>query len=69
MRRWTPAEISTLRESLEARFQERTRPLYVPPDPPPIYDEIYFEGVAWLDSLSYSDSWPNISAKRRDSPR
>jgi hypothetical protein len=27
------------------------------PDPPPRYDEVFFEGQRWLDSLAENDVW------------
>lgn len=46
------------REELRRRVQERLArkrqgvPVG-PPQPPPRYDDVYFEGVKWLDSLAY----------------
>jgi hypothetical protein len=59
MPKWSPAELKRIRERVEqAGLRARAcRPECVVPHPPPIYDEIYFQGVAWLDSLSYSDKW------------
>jgi hypothetical protein len=31
--------------------RKRNRRRLVPPDPPPRYDEVFFEGTAWLDLL------------------
>jgi hypothetical protein len=59
MPKWAPAELQRIRERIEqARLRaQASRPKYVLPQPPPIYDEVYFRGVAWLNSLSYSDTW------------
>jgi hypothetical protein len=59
MPKWTPAELQRIRERIEqARLRRLSSPPeYVVPQPPPIYDEIFFAGVEWLDSLSYTDKW------------
>jgi hypothetical protein len=44
-----------IRARLKAKAEERAaRP---PVSPAPRYDELYFRGTAWLDSLSYTDNW------------
>lgn len=41
-----------LRERLRARLREtRAAEQFVEPDPPPPYDDLWDQGVAWLDSL------------------
>jgi hypothetical protein len=50
------------REQLRAEIRRRLRlkaqeQAALPPDPAPRYDDVFFRGVAWLDSLSYSDDW------------
>ena len=40
-----------LRRKLRAYFEEN-RKRQVQPDPPPRYDEVYFEGTAWLDRMA-----------------
>jgi hypothetical protein len=62
MNKWkefTPAELQRLRERVEQARLRRlsSQPEYVVPYPPPIYDKIYFQGVAALDLLSYTDNW------------
>jgi hypothetical protein len=59
MPKWTPAELEQIRERIRqiGLRREASQPECVVPHPPPIYDEIYFQGVAWLDSLSYTDNW------------
>lgn len=44
---------------IRARISEiraKRGPLRIEPDPAPRYDDVFFEGVAWLDSLSGIDS-------------
>lgn len=44
-----------VRARLDAKAQERAaRP---PLSPAPRYDEVYFRGIEWLDSLSSTDDW------------
>jgi hypothetical protein len=44
-----------VRAWLDAKAKERAaRP---PVSPAPLYDELYFRGTTWLDSLSYTDDW------------
>ncbi len=58
MPKWTPEELQRIRERIEQiGLRRAARSKEVVPYPPPIYDEVYFEGVAWLDSLSYTDNW------------
>ena len=40
-----------LRRRLRAYVEEK-RKRHVQPDPPPRYDEVYFEGTAWLDRMA-----------------
>ena len=50
-------KIKKLKARIEKIFEERTareqREL-VAPDPPPLYDEVYFQGVEWLEELAGS---------------
>jgi hypothetical protein len=59
MPKWSPAELQRIREGIkQAGLRARaSRPEEVVPYPPPRYDEVYFRGVGWLDSLSYTDKW------------
>ena len=36
----------------EYRNRRRKEAAFIKPDPPPRYDDVYFEGLAWLDSLA-----------------
>jgi hypothetical protein len=50
-------KIKRLKARLEKIYEERkTREQreFVVPDPPPIYDEVYFQGVEWLEQLAGS---------------
>jgi hypothetical protein len=42
-----PEKVAALRESLRQRAARR-----VQPHPAPRYDDVFFEGVAWLDALA-----------------
>jgi hypothetical protein len=44
------ARIEQIYEERKAREQRE----FVVPDPPPLYDEVYFQGVEWLDQLAGS---------------
>lgn len=50
-------KIKKLKARIEKIYEERTareqREL-VAPDPPPLYDEVYFQGVEWLEQLAGS---------------
>jgi hypothetical protein len=48
--------VEALRKKIRTKLAEkrRARVKLVEPVPPPRYDNIYFEGVAWLDSLAGS---------------
>lgn len=53
----TPAPSKAKTEELRLRIQERFRelrekPKVVPPNPPPRYDEVFFQGTQWLDKLA-----------------
>jgi hypothetical protein len=43
--------VDAIREELKRRLADRRRPAREP-DPPPRYDEVFFEGQRWLDSLA-----------------
>lgn len=45
--RWAEAT-ARVRESLLARLADKE---HNPVEPPPIYDDVFFSGVDWLDSL------------------
>jgi hypothetical protein len=48
-------KLKRLRERIAKLHQareEREKRELVLPDPPPVYDEVYFQGVEWLDSLA-----------------
>lgn len=52
-----PAPSKTRIEELRLRVQEhfrelREKPTAVPPNPPPRYDEVFFQGAQWLDKLA-----------------
>jgi hypothetical protein len=59
MPKWSPADLQRIRERIEQAHlrAQASRPKDLAPNPPPKYDDVYFSGAAWLDSLSYSDSW------------
>ena len=44
------ARIEKIYEERKAREQRE----FVVPDPPPLYDEVYFQGVEWLEQLAGS---------------
>lgn len=47
------ARIEGLRLLIQERFRElRGKPKLVPPNPPPRYDEVFFQGAQWLDKLA-----------------
>ena len=53
----TPALSKTRIDELRLRVQEhfrelREKPKEVPPNPPPRYDEVFFQGAQWLDKLA-----------------
>lgn len=45
--------MAALRAKAAIRRQSLRRPR--PETPAPRYDAVYFEGLAWLDSLAYTD--------------
>ena len=46
-------KIEELRHRIQERFRElREKPKVVPPNPPPRYDEVFFQGTHWLDQLA-----------------
>lgn len=45
-----PEKIAALRERLRQRAERRVQPY-----PAPRYDAVFYEGVAWLDTLSHGD--------------
>lgn len=50
------------RAALKARLEEiknRPKKRFRPPSPPPRYDEEYFRGLAWLESLALPDEGPD----------
>ncbi|HLM44604.1 MAG TPA: hypothetical protein VK458_12090, partial [Myxococcaceae bacterium] len=44
--------LRTLREQVQQKLRQRSTPTLVAPPTPPSYDEEFFEGVRWLDSLA-----------------
>jgi hypothetical protein len=53
----TPAPSKARIEELRLRIREhfgelREKPKMVPPNPPPRYDEVFFQGTQWLDELA-----------------
>jgi len=45
--------IEDLRRRIRERFRElRENPKLVSPNPPPRYDEVFFQGTRWLDKLA-----------------
>ncbi len=53
----TPAPSKAKTEELRLRIQEhfrrlREKPKVLPPQPPPRYDEVFFQGTQWLDKLA-----------------
>lgn len=52
-------ELEKLRTRIQAELARRRekRASYKAPFPPPRYDDEFFKGLEWLDSLSYSDNW------------
>lgn len=45
--------IEELRRRIRERFRElREKPRMVPANPPPRYDEVFFQGTQWLDKLA-----------------
>lgn len=50
-RRLTPEQVERLRTIFREKLKQPRSGRLVVPDPPPRYDEVYFEGVRWLDSL------------------
>lgn len=46
------ARLRALRERVQARQKARSKKHLVEPSPAPVYDEAFFDGVAWLDSLA-----------------
>ena len=52
-----------LRAKVRAWLDAKAHELAVrPPAPAPRYDELFFRGTAWLDSLSYLDDWSGCGA-------
>lgn len=52
-------EALALRERVRARLEERRHRPAVPVSPPPRYDDVFIEGVKWLDNLGgAAESWP-----------
>jgi len=51
--------LEKLRTRIQAELARRReeRASYKAPFPPPRYDDEFFKGLEWLDSLSYSDNW------------
>jgi hypothetical protein len=58
-----PEKVAALRESLRQRAARR-----VQPHPAPRYDDVFYEGVAWLDSLAGPDDTER-GAHREDKSR
>lgn len=50
-RRTRKEALAKLRERVRARLEERRQRPAVPVSPPPRYDDVFFEGVKWLDHL------------------
>jgi hypothetical protein len=47
------AGIEELRLRVQQRLRERReKPGVVPPNPPPRYDEVFFQGTQWLDEIA-----------------
>ena len=47
------ARIEELRLRIREHFRElREKPRVVPPNPPPRYDEVFFQGTQWLEKLA-----------------
>jgi hypothetical protein len=58
VRHFSPEKVSALRAWVRERLDEhRARKSTAPPDPAPRFDAVFQEGTAWLDLLSYDDSW------------
>jgi len=60
----TPEKTALLRALVQERLAaRRAMRAAAPPNPPPRYDEVFFQGVAWLDRLSCDDSFEDASAE------
>jgi hypothetical protein len=54
----TPERTALLRGLVQERLAaRRARRAAALPNPAPRHDEVFFKGVAWLDRLSYDDSF------------
>jgi hypothetical protein len=57
----TPEKAARLRASVQERLAaRRAKQATAPPDPAPRYDDVFFHGVAWLNRLSYDDSFDDV---------
>ena len=56
--------MAALRAKAAIRRQSLRRPR--PETPAPRYDAVYFEGLAWLDSLAYTDNWDDCCAEHTE---
>jgi hypothetical protein len=58
----TPEQVARLRALVRERLAaRRAEEEAAPPEPAPLYDEVFFQGVAWLDRCSYEDSWEDVA--------
>lgn len=46
-----------LRELAKLRRAALSRKRRAAPESPPRYDDVYFNGLAWLNNLAYTDNW------------
>lgn len=59
------ARLEAVRARIRAKLDARHRPSGQPPDPPPRYDEVFFEGAAFIEALARGegpdgvDEWPD----------
>jgi hypothetical protein len=61
----TPEKTARLRALVQKHLAaRRAARVAVPPDPAPRHDEVFFQGVAWLDCCSYDDSFEDADAAR-----
>ena len=60
-------EIKQKMDLIKAKIADKSRKKssLVKPITEPRYDKVFFEGLKWLDSLSYSDNWEDNMSKSK----
>ena len=57
-----PEQVARLRALVRERLAaHRAQEEAATPEPAPRYDQVFLQGLAWLDRLSYEDSWEDVA--------